>query len=222
MNAGSTSDDSAEEGGVAAPGGPGYDHPSDWKGNPDETPWTIYFYYDRRTADGGGTLEVYESRRNHAISDDELKSILIPQLTRNARGSKNRPRVRGNKVSDVDWKRKSYIVFALDTGEAYDKNDALWITREPGHRPNHSFFDGGVGEIEVDPRCPIQAVWTVNYRKNEEGGDLTNRDKHNFTLSFKIKGRNRRHPPIVDGGDHGQNDGGSTAPPPGRHHHEHH
>jgi hypothetical protein len=223
MNADSTKDAGAAKGVASQNNWPGYDYQSGWEGDPNETPWTVYFYYDKRTADGHGSLEVYEVREDHEISEQELKTVLIPWLTNNARGSKRHPPVSGNDVMDVHWTRKSYIVFALDTGEVYDETDALQITRDPGNGPNHSFFDGGVDEIEIEDNDPIQAVWTVNYRKNEHGRDLGKKDKHDFILTFGIKGRTRRHPPIVDGGDHGQNDGGSTAPPPGAPlGHEHH
>lgn len=176
-----------------------YDEASPWKSDPGQVPWTVYFYYDTRSDTGNGSftgsVEAYEwLSTDHAISEAELKEKLIPQLTANARGPKDKPAPKGSGVNAILWTRRSYIVFALDTGEKYDPADPLRIARQPGNRPNHSFFDGGVAEIEVPGDAPIQAVWTINYRKNDQGGELTASDNEEFVLSF-----NRLRTPVPKG-----------------------
>jgi hypothetical protein len=191
-------------------------------------PWTVYFYYDTRT-EAGGSLEVYELFEGQGITEARLKDEVIPRLTRNARGSKDDPRPIGSNVGDVAWKRKSYLVFALDTGDEYDPQDPLRI------KPGHGFRDGGMGTIPVDQGSPIQVVWTVNYQKDKDGKDLKEGQGGDYVLSFRRRGdpapaskadkgvdRNFGRGPGHGGGhghgrppwadDNGKNTGGSPPP----------
>jgi hypothetical protein len=240
---------SGDEGGRPSAGMQGrYDARSPWRG--EQTPWAVYFYYDTRSEaeDGSttGSMKVYEWDAEYPITEARLKAEVIPSLTSNARLGGNEPAPSGSAVSDIPWKKIAYLVFALDTGEEYDPEEPVQVRRQPGNQPNYSFFDGGVGSIPVPGQEPIQAVWMINYRKNEHGGELTPSDDHQYALRFnkrggrgsggsdKDKGDDRNFGGVIDVGrgvigvgggggrppprpdDNGNNTGRNIPPPPTR------
>jgi hypothetical protein len=196
-----------------------YDDSShDWKDH--YTPHTIYFYY--RTL---SELRVYRRITPDPISRAALDGHII-ELTKNARAGGSNPLPIGWAFKDVPWQKRSYLVVAVDIPNVvFDPGNAVTITRDDGSphgHPNHSFFDGWDGAIEIPTKPPepsqepIQVMWTVNYMKSKSGKDIPAGRTHKFDLDFHSKGgknikdgRRRRS----DDGDSGTNMGPPVPPP---------
>lgn len=194
-----------------------YNSPSDLKHI--YVPHTIYFYYVKVTRRAGmiaydkAVLFIWEE--DEAISPTDLKGKHIPELTKNARKTRpDKPMPSSIGFGREPWRRRSYLVVALDHGNAadggFETDDAAIIERLAGTKEykNHCFFDGGEEKIAVRQQDPIWVMWTVNYMKNRSGKDIPEGKTHKFRFKFKPKGR-----PIVETPDHGTNMGPPIGPP---------
>lgn len=184
------------------------DYSGDWKD--DYIPHAIYFYY--RTPK---ELRVYlwVTPEGQPIHPEDLDRLII-NLTKNARDKGSDPRPIGWAFKDVPWWKRSYLVVALDIPNTkFDPGKAIEIVRDDGSAmgyPNHCFFDGGDGAINIPGQDPIQVMWTVNYMKNKSGKDIPPGKIHKFKLAFNTVQRSirRRNP-----GDSGTNLGPPVPPP---------
>jgi hypothetical protein len=179
-------------------------------------PHTIYFYYFRVKAGKYEKPVFFVREELAAITQESLKKIHIPELTRNARKAKpDKPPSKGTGFGEA-WTRRSYLVVALDDDDpdnGFDEHDAVDIVRKDDGRRyrNHCFFDGGEAKLEMlATERPIWAAWTVNYMKNRSGKDVPAGKSHTFGFKFKPK----KKPPVADDSeDHGTNMGPPIGPP---------
>jgi len=185
------------------------DRSGDWKDK--YTPHAIYFYYRK---DDDLRVYLWVNPRDEAITLEVLRAHII-HLTQNARNNGNDPRPIGWKFDDVPWWRRSYLVVAVDTtGFKFPPGKAVIIDRDDSgpNSPNHCFFDGWDGEIDIPVADggPIQVMWTVNYMKNKSGDDIPSGKIHDFKLYFQKADHPIRR---RDEGDHGTNMGPPVGPP---------
>lgn len=186
-----------------------YKDPSPWKV---PNPYCIYFYYAKKIGRGKYDVRVYVSSSNSEISMTRLKTK-IESLTRNARRNGNNPSASGWSFNDIEWRRYSWLVIAMDNNnfENGDAVDIQWIDdtmTKPKYGPNHCFFDGGDGVMQISTGDPISVLWMKNHMRNQAGDVLVKGDQQKFKFKFNPSRRIRDYPD-----ESGTNTGPVIGPP---------
>jgi hypothetical protein len=152
----------------------------------------------------------------------------IGKLIANARTGKKDPYPVGWDFGDIVWRKKSYIVVALDGYDIkFDPGNAMAIKQIGNGNKNYTFFDGNddLYEMSNDPRKPdkVPIVYCLNHlRADENGRDWCPHEHQEVKFVFSHKPRNLPEKGgnlsdegrnLLDGGGTGTNMGPPVPPP---------
>jgi hypothetical protein len=189
-----------------------YDHPR-WG----TSPRTVY-YYHLTPVPGPDEFDVkaYYYERESRIGS--IKNV-IRKLALNARADDAVPPLCGDSVTSFPWRRKSYIVFLIDSPVLrLVPGDAIQFYTVGGSPENHTFFDAeDFDDIDLatpdDPGAPtVSAVCFINHMKRAADGidlDVGEMQHFHFRLNYGPRARGRSRFP-----DSGGTNMGPPVPPP--------
>jgi hypothetical protein len=172
-------------------------------------PHCIYYYHITPSADPPTRVYFLDKRR--PISTFELGG-LIAELARNAHSDGDSPSPCGWDMTDLIWRRKSYLVVVLDDpatslvkGDGFQFPDAN----------NHTFLDGADFDVDVSSTPGVvemrSGLWCINHMMNEAGQDLGGTDFEIFRVHFNTGGGSMFAMSYPD--DSGTNMGPPLPPP---------